>query len=485
MMLVKRLYDAKLAQASYLIGSNATGAAIVVDPNRDVEQYLRAASAEGLTITHVAETHIHADFVSGSRELAARAGATLYLSNAGGPEWSYAFAADAGAVLLTDGDRFDVGGVRVDVLHTPGHTPEHLTFLVTDTAVAPEPVAAVTGDFVFVGDVGRPDLLERAAGVSGTMEASARALFGSLQRLQRYPDYLQIWPGHGAGSACGKGIGSLPQTTLGYERRFNWAFNVDDQDSFVRRVLSGQPEPPRYFREMKRVNREGPRMLGHWPTLQRLSIERLQAALDGGAPVVDTRPAAEFAAAHIPGTSNIPLNRSFTTWAGSLLPYDRESYLIIEDSCSHCLDEAVRDLAMIGLDRIAGHAGTEMLNQWTASGRDVGRIPQIDAAGAARQLDAGAAVAIDVRTRAEWAAAHIPGAVHVPLGELADRLPALSTGKPAIVYCQGGTRSAIASSLLRAHTARGVINLTGGFNEWRAAGEPVASGAAAGTPPAR
>jgi len=199
MILVERFYDAKLAQVSYLIGSSETGRAVVIDANRDIEQYIRAAAVEGVSITHVTETHIHADFVSGSRELAARTGAQLLLSSEGGADWQYAFARKAGAVLLKDGESFDVGSVRLQALHTPGHTPEHLTFLVTDTSVLNEPLAAVTGDFLFVGDVGRPDLLERAAHVTGTKEPGARALFRSLKRLADLPDYLQIWPCHGAG----------------------------------------------------------------------------------------------------------------------------------------------------------------------------------------------------------------------------------------------------------------------------------------------
>src|SRR6185503_16160369 len=203
-VLLHRFYDHGLAQASYLLGCELSGQAVVVDPNRDVSEYLETAAALRVRIAHVTETHIHADFVSGSRELAERTGAKLYLSNEGGRDWSYGYAADAGAVLLRDGDRFEAGSIQVQALHTPGHTPEHLTFLVTDGAAATEPIAALTGDFIFVGDVGRPDLLERAAQVAGTMEQSARMLFRSLQRFKAQPDYLQLWPGHGAGSACGR-----------------------------------------------------------------------------------------------------------------------------------------------------------------------------------------------------------------------------------------------------------------------------------------
>jgi hydroxyacylglutathione hydrolase len=238
-MLLKRFYDPKLAQASYLVGCAATGEALVVDPNRDVDQYVTAADDEGLRISHVTETHIHADFVSGSRELAARTGAKLYLSDEGGPDWRYAFAAADGAMLLRDSDSFMVGTVRVEALHTPGHTPEHMTFLITDTATTDRPMGAFTGDFIFVGDVGRPDLLERAAKVAGTMEAGARTLYHSIQRFKGLPDWLQLWPGHGAGSACGKALGAVPSTTLGYERISNWALNAESEDAFVREVLAG------------------------------------------------------------------------------------------------------------------------------------------------------------------------------------------------------------------------------------------------------
>ncbi len=251
-MLLKRFYDDHLAQASYLIGCQATGEALVVDPHRDAEMYIAGAAREGVRITHVTETHIHADYASGSRELAARTGAQLYLSDEGGEDWRYGFADEDGAVLLRDDDEIAVGNIRVRALHTPGHTPEHLSFLVTDGAATDEPMGLLSGDFIFVGDVGRPDLLEKAAGVAGTMETGARQLFRSLRRAAELPAHLQLWPGHGAGSACGKALGAVPTSTLGYERLVSWAFQYDDEDAFVAAVLDEQPEPPRYFATMKR-----------------------------------------------------------------------------------------------------------------------------------------------------------------------------------------------------------------------------------------
>lgn len=471
-MLFRRFYDDQLAQASYLIGCQATGDALVVDPNRHLEPYLRGAEAEGLRITHVTETHIHADFVSGARELAHRAGARLLLSDEGGDDWRYRYAAEAGAELLRDGHTFCVGRLAIRVVHTPGHTPEHLMFLVTDGASATEPMGAVTGDFVFVGDVGRPDLLERAARMAGTMEAGARQLFRSLQRLAPLPDYLQIWPGHGAGSACGKSLGAVPQSTLGYERRFNWAFGVGDEDEFVRAVLAGQPDPPRYFAEMKRINRDGPRIRGDATRPPAADGAALARAIADHLPVVDTRAARVYGERAIPGTLNIPANRSFATYAGSLLPYDRDFYLIADDRASGA-GELLRALAGIGLDRVAGVAGSDVLEQWQAAGRAVTSTTRLDLRQTTEAIDAGRGAVLDVRSRAEWAAGRLPGAVNLPLGELEQRLDDVPRERPLIVQCQTGARAAIAVSLLHARGLEDVLLYVGGFAEWSAAGNPV------------
>ena len=471
-MLIKRFYDEKLAQASYLVGCQATGEGLVIDANRDVEQYLRAAEAEGLRITHVTETHIHADFVSGSRELAQRAGARLLLSDEGGADWAYTFAAGDGGTLLKDGARFMVGNLRVEALHTPGHTPEHLSFLLTDTRATDRPIGVFTGDFIFVGDVGRPDLLERAAKMAGTMEAGARALYRSLRRFMALPDYLQLWPGHGAGSACGKALGAMPSTTLGYEKLANWGLAGMTEDDFVAQVLAGQPEPPKYFAQMKRINREGPRLLHGARRPELLPESRLAALLAEGATIVDTRPWSEFAIGHLPGTINIPMGKSFTTWAGWLLPYDRDVYLILDDSRLPRLDEAMRDLAMIGLDRVAGYFGGDVIESWAA---DHHRLPTV-AQMTSRELAAAGPkelLRIDVRGAPEWEAGHLPDATHIPLGYLPDRLGELSTSDPVVVYCQTGSRSAIATSLLHARGFRNAINLVGGIADWQAAGLPV------------
>jgi hydroxyacylglutathione hydrolase len=469
-MLLKRFYDPKLAQASYLVGCPSTGEALVVDPNRDVLPYLRAAELEGFKVVHVTETHIHADFVSGARELADRAGARLYLSEAGGSAWQYQYSASAGAVPLRDGSRFMVGKVKVEVLHVPGHTPEHLTFLVTDTSSASEPMGAFTGDFIFVGDVGRPDLLERAAQVQGTMEESARQLFRSLQKFQSLPEFLQLWPGHGAGSACGKALGAVPQTTLGYEKRYNWAFRVADEREFVNRVLSGQPDPPRYFAIMKRINQAGPMLLDGIGYPKRLPAAELIAALAQGATVVDTRQAATFKRGGIPGTINIPANRAFTTWAGSLLSYDEDFFLITDQAGDEAVDQLARDLFGIGLDRLAGYFGPEALESWPAEdGFQV--IPDLTLDEAKAGVRSGATL-LDVRGEDEWRAGHVPGSVNVPTGKLDQQASDLPRGRPIIVHCQTGARAAIAASLLKARGFDDVRVFPGGYAEWTAAGQP-------------
>lgn len=465
-MLLKRIYDDNLAQASYLIGCPATGEAIIVDANRDVQQYVRAAADDDLRITHVSETHIHADFVSGSRELAHITGAKLLLSDEGGPDWLYAFAKESGATLVHDGDTFMVGNLRFEVMHTPGHTPEHISFLVTDTPATDKAMGALTGDFLFVGDVGRPDLLEKAAKIVGTMEAGARTLFGSLERFKQLPDYIQVWPGHGAGSACGKALGAVPFSTLGYEKIANWGLRIDNEADFVEEVLRGQPEPPRYFAEMKRINRIGPRLLGGFNRPPVMDPASIDALLRDGTVVVDTRAASEYAAGHVPRTINIPLNKSFTTWAGWLVPFDVDFYLIAEEGR---IDEVVKDLSMIGLDQVAGRFDTAVVG----SRRDLETISRISADDLARRMAHDEVTVLDIRGRSEWEAGHLPGVENIPLGYLADRIASLPALKPVVVHCESGSRSAIAASILQAGGMKAVLNYSGGYSEWVREKRPV------------
>ncbi|AMW05480.1 MBL fold metallo-hydrolase [Gemmatimonas phototrophica] len=471
-MFFRQLYDQALAQASYLIGCQATGEAIVIDPLRDPAPYLEVARAEGLRITHITETHIHADFVSGARELRAATGAQLFLSAEGGPDWQYAFAAADGATLLRDGDRIMVGNIRLDVMHTPGHTPEHLSFVVTDTPRGAGAMGVLTGDFVFVGDVGRPDLLEKAAKVANTMEAGAHTLFASVQRFRSLPDYLQVWPGHGAGSACGKALGAVPSSTVGYEKLANWGVGTTNEDDFVRMVLEGQPEPPRYFAEMKRINRDGAPVLGALAPLPRLSASAVRAQL--GQPAVwhiDVRSAAAFAAQHLPGSLSVAYSKSFSTWVGSLVPYTADIVLLAPADGEALVERARHDLFHIGMDRVIGWAVVDdVLAEYVGHGGVPGQIKQRTAAELAA-LGEGQAV-LDVRGRSEWAAGHIPHARHIPLGELPERLAELPAA-PLVVQCQSGARSAIATSLLHRLGRRDAVNLQGGYAGWQANGLPT------------
>ncbi len=479
-MILKRFYEERLSQASFLLGCPAGGEAIVIDPNRDVERYISAARAEGLRITTVTETHIHADFVSGSRELARRAGAELAVSAEGGPDWEYAFAGEPGVKLLHHGDCIFAGSVRLTVRHTPGHTPEHLAFLLTDEATAAEPVGVFTGDFIFAGDVGRPDLLERAAGVAGTMEAGARQLFRSLESFRDLADRLLLWPGHGAGSACGKKLGGMPVTTLGYEKLANWAFHIRDEANFMEKVLEDQPEPPRYFAEMKRVNKIGAQAASSGPagdSLDALAPDALARALRAEAAeiqVVDLRAAADFAEAFIPGVISIPLHKSFLHWAGALLDPKQEIYLIGEEAQ---IREATAALALIGLERVTGWLAPAAIGTWRSRQGELASLEQIGVAQLVERQKQGQVV-LDVRSGAEFRSGHIPGAIHIPLGNLPEAAGAFPRDAAIVVHCQGGARSPVALSVLRKMGFGHVINFPGGFAEYQRQGLQVETGSA-------
>ena len=469
-MFIQRFYHEQLAQASYLLGCTTTKEALVIDPNQNVDQYLDVATRENLHIIAVTETHIHADFVSGVRELASRIDAKIYLSCAGSETWGDTYNKEIPALSLYDGDHILVGDVRLDVLHTPGHTPEHVSFLVTDTAGADKPMGIFTGDFLFVGDVGRPDLLEKAGGMTGTMEEAARSLFHSLHRLRDFPDYLQIWPGHGAGSACGRALGAVPQSTLGYEKLFNWAFAIPDEERFVHDVLKGLPEPPTYFAETKRVNRDGPSLLRSLVQPQHLSTDQLEMYLTAEAMVVDLRPADLYAAGHIPGTINIPIQGPFLTWAGWLLTFHRPLMLIGEEQD---VTEAVHQLRFIGRDTLKGFWTPESIALWEASGHSLARIEQIDVQHLLELLQQNAVTILDVREPDEIATGYIPMSCHISLATLPLHMESIPTDRPVVIHCQGGVRSAIGASLLDARGRTNIFNLRGGFQAWQMAGAPI------------
>lgn len=464
-----------------MIACETTREAIVVDPNSDTAQYIRAAGADRVRIVQVTETHIHADFVSGARALADAAGAVLHLSGEGTGDWVYTDEALSRANVLRDGSTIGVGQIRLKVAHTPGHTPEHLTFLVSDLERGEDPVGALTGDFIFVGDVGRPDLLELAAGAKGTMDSSARELFKSVNRFKTEPDYLQLWPGHGAGSACGKSLGSMPQSTLGYEKLFNWAFGEIAEEEFVARVLEDQPAPPRYFAVMKRVNRSAAApQARREPTYAGLA--ELEDVLKKGGTVVDTRPDATFASGHVPGTLNIPLGKSFLNWSGALVPGDADFWIIAEADSDDAVKRIVDDLSKVGLTRVAGVFRSDVLRDWKSRRGELETVAQIDPQSLQKRSHDGVQV-IDVRSPEEWRRGHLPGAIHIPLALLPERIGELDASAPIVLQCQGGGRSSIATSLLQSRGLSDVSNLAGGYDEWVAQGFETESGrtARAGT----
>ncbi|CAM3906780.1 MBL fold metallo-hydrolase [Alkalicoccus chagannorensis] len=452
-MLLQHFYDDKLAQASYLVGCQKTGEAIVIDPSRSIAPYLEAAEKQGLTITKALETHIHADFVSGVRELNDRAGATVVVSGYG----AYTFPKEVDVLRVKDGDELWVGHNRLDVLHTPGHTPEHVSYLLTDGANPEAPIGLFSGDFLFVGDVGRPDLLEKAADQPDTARQGAQDMFASLQKLEELDGFVQVWPGHGAGSACGKSLGSVPSSTIGYEKKFNPALQFSSRDAFIAFLLEGQPEPPVYFAEMKRIN---PGLVLPLSEERRKGILHarpgLAAALaaDQEAVVIDTRPSPSAAAGFLPGSINLPYTPGFLQWFGWLVDYTKPHYFIAAPELADALyDECARiGIMPAGIFPPAAVKGSlHHIPQWTPEDLHADELVQ----------------AVDVRLDDEWEEGHVPGALHVKLHDIPERAgEVLDKEQPVHVYCLTGVRSAAAASLLKNQGFR-VIDTIGGLKGWR------------------
>ncbi|MFJ7935621.1 rhodanese-like domain-containing protein [Sporosarcina sp. NPDC096371] len=462
-MLLRYFYDEKLAHASYVVGCQATGEAAIVDPMRNIAPYIELAKKENLKIVGALETHIHADFVSGSRELADRFGTKLYLSDEGDQDWKYENIDHLDHQLLKDGDAFSIGNIVFQTMHTAGHTPESISFLLTDRGgSADKPMGIFSGDFVFVGDIGRPDLLEKAAGIQGTSESGAKAMYQSLKRFKALPDYLQVWPAHGAGSACGKALGAIPSTTVGYEKQFNWAMRCDNEESFVQTLLDGQPEPPSYFAIMKQVNKVGIELIKNLVDVNMLtSVKEVEDIIAAGHQVIDTRKVSQFAAGHIEGTINIPFNNAFTNWSGWIVDYQRPLYVLVTPTD---LDEVLVALRSIGIDNVAGFADIEAVLKEATMLESYDNITPSEAK---EMIDSSDVYVLDVRNQTEFDAGHIDRANHVMLGTLRNRLDEVQTDKKIIVQCQAGARSAIAASILQANGVKNVVNLTGGYSSWR------------------
>jgi hydroxyacylglutathione hydrolase len=449
-MFLKQIPDPSLAQYAYLIGCQRTGEAVVVDPERDIDRYQEIAKHEGLKIAAVAETHIHADFVSGAREFAATdPSIKLYLSAEGGPDWQSEWAKGLpGFHPLRDGESFLIGNIELKAVHTPGHTPEHMVYLVTDHGGgADEPIAMLSGDFLFVGDAGRPDLLEQAAGLECTQEQGARALYKSLRKASELPCHLQVLPAHGAGSACGKSLGSIPNSTFGYEEKFNPALKLalnESEEVFVNFILSGQPEPPAYFADMKHVNKVGPAVLGELPTARLLSIDEILPRLDErGLVVLDTRQRSEFLEGHLRGSLFAPPEK-IPDFAGSFLAPDQEIAIVADDAAA--AQECVRQLVRIGFDRIAGFLPIKAIA--AAPAQAIARFASVDFQAVQALLGGnGDCFVLDVRKATEFAESHLRNARNIAHTRLRPRLAEIPK-VPLLVNCQTGQRATGASAFL-------------------------------------
>ncbi|NJI72423.1 MBL fold metallo-hydrolase [Sphingobacterium kitahiroshimense] len=451
----ERVYDETLAQASYFIADFTTKEAIVIDPKRDMDVYLNIAKTNNFKITKISETHIHADFLSGARELAAATNADLLLSDEGGKNWQYQFPHKG----LKDGNIISIGQVELKIMHTPGHTPESITFFVVDTKVFTTPKRAITGDFIFVGDVGRPDLLEKAAGQIGSQEIGAKQLFASILKFSKLSDDVEIWAGHGAGSFCGKTLSNIPHSTLKDEKLNSKAFEFkNDEKGFVKYILEGQPSPPKYFAVMKQMNKKKRPLLIEVPVHQKLTQQALQKAIENNLLIIDTRNKNMVAEGHIPGTLHIENGKSLATWIGSLVDYQQQLVLIADDGTT---EDLTRKLMRIGMDNIYG-----FVTDLDKMNMELEKFNLVTSTEVQKHLDKNDVQIIDVRTENEYGNGHIRGAENISLTTLKNNLHKISKDRPVIVHCQSGVRAAMAYSLLKKSGIQNIKMFSGGINEW-------------------
>lgn len=467
-MLVYQRFVSGLAIASYVVGDEKTGEAVIIDPTRDVHDYLAYTRDNDLHITHVLETHVHADYVCGSRELKQQLGGevTLHCSGEGGDEWTPRYADK----VTRDGDEIRIGGARLKAIHTPGHTPEHLSWALYEEARSSStPSVIFTGDFLFVGDVGRPDLLGKE-----TQERLAHQLYESVfERLPAWPDIAEIFPGHGAGSLCGKAISSRRSSTVGYERQFNGSLVHKPEATWVADLLKTMPLAPPYFRRMKHVNKHGPRVIGsELPGQRRRTATQVHERVCDECLVVDLRAKEAFSAAHIPGSINIPFGPALSTWAGWVLPYDRPILLVLDEPSR--MGAAAIHLLRVGLDDVQGYLEGG-IDAWETAGYELSTLTTLSAHDLGRELTRapGSTTVLDVRTEREWNSGHIDGAIHVHGGQLQDRFGDVPRDRPVAVVCGSGFRGSIAASFLQREGYERVSNVMGGMSAWKAIGLPT------------
>jgi glyoxylase-like metal-dependent hydrolase (beta-lactamase superfamily II)/rhodanese-related sulfurtransferase len=459
-MYTQQFFVEGLGCASYIVGCEAKGVAAVIDPDREIQKYLDAAKSRGLNITHIIETHLHADHVSGNTDLAAQTAADIYVHEAGEAQYTHK--------VLKHNDVIELGNIRLRVLHTPGHTPESITLLVSDTTRAQQPWMALTGDTLFVGDIGRPDLVgaEAARGLAGDMYDSL------FERILPLDDSLLIYPGHGAGSLCGKSIGSMRATTLGFERKHNEALAPRQHDEFIEYATSGLPEQPGNHKRIKDMNRRGPKPLG-MVQKRPLSIQQAIAYFQEGAGLLDTRSKADYMQAHIPGSVHLEADAQLSNRVGFVFPPEIPVILLLNDPSEY--EQVVYSLARVGYDNVTGYLA-EGLGAWEKMGVPIssGDIKNVEPRELHEILQSCSGAdcprVVDVREPWEYRQGHVPGALLIPLGQLSGRLSELDPAKPVAVICASGNRSQSAAALLGREGFKTVFNVSGGTGAWRYSG---------------
>ncbi len=455
-MYFEQFYLGCLAHASYMLASE--GEAVVVDPQRDVELYLKAAADHGVTIRHILETHLHADFVSGHKELAARTGAKIYMGGQAGAAFPH--------VPVSDGFELKFGKASIRVLETPGHTPESICLVVTDSEKSAEPWAVLTGDTLFIGDVGRPDLSPKH-----TPAQLAGLLYYSLhEKLLTLPDKVLVYPAHGAGSLCGKNMRAERSSTIGTERLTNYALQIKSREEFIQKLTSNLPARPEYFAKDAEINRTGAAALSDLGPLPAIDPAELQARLSNGEIALDVRSGDEFAAGHVPGSINIALSGQFASWAGTVLGLASHPVLIADNEQQ--IEEARLRLARVGIEALNGYLQGGVAG-WKAAGLTVAITAQISPQELQAKLQSGEVQVLDVRREPEWDAGHIESATWWPLDNFKVSPPEIDEEAPVAVHCKGGYRSMIASSLLERAGFKNIVNVAGGFDAWQAANLPV------------
>jgi hydroxyacylglutathione hydrolase len=454
-MLLKHYFLEKIAHSSYILAGEQSCA--VVDPRRDVDIYINEARELGVDITHILETHLHADFISGHMDLAAKTGAKIYAPKSGRCKFEH--------VPLSEGDSIDIEDMHLDILETPGHTPEHIIYLVTDKSQGNSPVGVFAGDVLFVGDVGRPDLFPDIA------KELAGNLFVSLHdKLLRLPDYCEVYPAHGAGSLCGRSMGAKWTTTIGYERRYNASLQINDKDEFIRSLTSAMPPSPDHFSRCSDINRNGPVLVSKLPVLEELRpadfLMRMQQKVNE---VLDVRTYAAFAGLNIPRSWHLDLKGNFPTFAGWVMPADHD-ILLVADSYQQAV-AANTWARRVGVDRVVAYLNGGMAN-WATDGNKIDHVHLISAESLYNRITTGITTIslVDVRTPNEFADSHIEGAINIPAPDLRTRYKELNPDKPTYLICSTGNRSSLAVSILKRHGFKEVYNIAGGMTGYSAAG---------------